>query len=113
MYINVKTCLIIYLLTSFFFFFFLIDAIALLGPGPPKTCGKIPCHMQISRQKQRPGSGCLSVMVLMDGPVRVLHISDIQKTVSYTIIFLLIGINYSYILHLTQSLVKCMKRKNK
>ncbi|CAE1274656.1 VPS13D [Acanthosepion pharaonis] len=56
------------------------DSIALLGPGPPKTCKKIPRHMQISRQKQRPGSGCLSVMVLMDGPVRVLHISDIQKT---------------------------------
>lgn len=83
MYMNFNTYLDIYLHTFPF-----LDSIALLGPGPPKTCKKIPRHMQICRQKQRPGSGCLSVMVLMDGPVRVLHISDIQKTVSYPFITL-------------------------
>ncbi|XP_036356919.1 vacuolar protein sorting-associated protein 13D isoform X3 [Octopus sinensis] len=56
------------------------DAITLLGPIPSPTLKSVPFHMQISRQKQRPGSGFISVTVLMDGPVRVLHISDIQKT---------------------------------
>ncbi|GAB1600262.1 intermembrane lipid transfer protein VPS13D [Argonauta hians] len=56
------------------------DAITLLGPIPSPKVIPVPFHMRISRQKQRPGSGFLSITVLMDGPVRVLHISDIQRT---------------------------------
>ncbi|GFN93642.1 vacuolar protein sorting-associated protein 13d, partial [Plakobranchus ocellatus] len=37
-----------------------------------------PQHMLISRQKLRPGSGCISVRVSMDGPIRVIELVDIQ-----------------------------------
>lgn len=54
-------------------------AIAMSGPGPLKPGHRVGNHMLISRQKLRPGSGCLSVRVLMDGPIRVLEIADIQN----------------------------------
>ena len=37
--------------------------------------------MLISRQKLRPGSGCISVRVSMDGPIRVIELVDIQQRV--------------------------------
>ena len=65
----------------------------MLGPGPEQRCsqgsevdatntGAVPLHMMVSRQKLRSGSGCLSVRVTMDGPIRVLEIVDIQHRVS-------------------------------
>ncbi|GFR72193.1 vacuolar protein sorting-associated protein 13D [Elysia marginata] len=39
----------------------------------------VPRHMLISRQKLRPGSGCISVRVSMDGPIRVIELVDIQQ----------------------------------
>ncbi|XP_025097802.1 vacuolar protein sorting-associated protein 13D-like isoform X4 [Pomacea canaliculata] len=64
-------------------------AIAVLGPGPQGRCSQgsdvdtkllspVPPHMRISRHKLRAGSGCLSVRVTMDGPIRVLQITDIR-----------------------------------
>ncbi|XP_076466689.1 LOW QUALITY PROTEIN: intermembrane lipid transfer protein VPS13D-like [Babylonia areolata] len=65
-------------------------ALAVLGPGPEYRSSQgsevdaqeagavVPLHMLVSRQKLRPGSGCLSVRVTMDGPIRVLEIVDIQ-----------------------------------
>ncbi|KAL8611447.1 hypothetical protein ACOMHN_014502 [Nucella lapillus] len=64
-------------------------ALAVLGPGPEHLSSQgsevdaqevaaVPLHMQVSRQKLRPGSGCLSVRVTMDGPIRVIKIIDIQ-----------------------------------
>ncbi|XP_041352246.1 vacuolar protein sorting-associated protein 13D-like isoform X2 [Gigantopelta aegis] len=66
-------------------------AVVVLGPRPglprnfdeppsPEHRGHTPPHMQISRQKLRPGSGCLAVKVLMEGPIRILQINDIQHT---------------------------------
>ncbi|KAL5009744.1 hypothetical protein ScPMuIL_012049 [Solemya velum] len=53
-------------------------AVAVLGPGPSSDSKlAIPEIMQVSCQKSRPGSGLLSVRVHMDGPVRVLQITDI------------------------------------
>ena len=43
---------------------------------------RVPRHMLISRQKLRPGSGCISVRVSMDGPIRVIELVDIQQRVS-------------------------------
>ena len=71
----------------------LTGALAVLGPGPEYRCsqgsevdattaGAVPLHMMVSRQKLRPGSGCLSVRVTMDGPIRVLEMVDIQHRVS-------------------------------
>ena len=55
----------------------------MLGPGPEDDTN-VPKHMCISSQKLHPGSGCLTVRVTMDGPVRVLQINDISQRVSYT-----------------------------
>ncbi|XP_055954862.1 intermembrane lipid transfer protein VPS13D-like [Patella vulgata] len=64
-------------------------AIAVLGPSPnfvpklpdsPSYPCPVPAHMLVSRQKLRPGSGCLSVQVIMDGPIRVLQIADRRHT---------------------------------
>ncbi|ESO90417.1 hypothetical protein LOTGIDRAFT_175825, partial [Lottia gigantea] len=67
-------------------------AVAVLGPCHTETTSNIPGspphlpvlgvppHKMISRQKLRPGSGCLSVKVVMDGPIRVLEIADRQST---------------------------------
>ena len=55
----------------------------MLGPGPvdPSDTDNIPLHMLVSNQKLHPGSGCLTVRVQMDGPVRVLQIADIRHRV--------------------------------
>jgi hypothetical protein len=68
---------------TFFFYVFVTGAIAVSGPGPSTTGLRVGNHMQIARQKLRPGSGYLSVRVLMDGPIRVLEIADIQNEVSF------------------------------
>ncbi|RUS84448.1 hypothetical protein EGW08_007832 [Elysia chlorotica] len=47
-------------------------------PTPPRSA-HVPRHMLISRQKLRPGSGCISVRVSMDGPIRVIELVDIQQ----------------------------------
>lgn len=88
---------------------FILGAIAILGPGldpelekrleseksaatagssqpPPqldKSASYIASHMFISRQKLRAGSGCVSVRVSMDGPIRVIELVDIQQRVSF------------------------------
>ena len=80
-------------------------AVVVLGPRPglprnfdeqstPEHKGHTPQHMQISRQKLRPGSGCLAVKVLMEGPIRVLQINDIQRTVS-NISFVVVFIKFN------------------
>lgn len=84
---------------------FLAGAVAVLGPGlhsyssqgsevdaPLKTT--VAQHMLISRQKLLPGSGCLSVRVTLDGPIRVLEIVDIQNRVSYCTVLLLMEMTY-------------------
>ncbi|KAK3098591.1 hypothetical protein FSP39_021054 [Pinctada imbricata] len=57
----------------------LAQAVAVLGPCPTDSEKRIPPHMQITRQKLMPGSGCLSVRIAMDGPIRVLQITDISQ----------------------------------
>ena len=63
--------------------FAILGAIAMLGPGPADSTdtANIPLHMLVSSQKLHPGSGCLTVRVQMDGPVRVLQIADIRHRV--------------------------------
>lgn len=74
-------------------------AIAVLGPGPQGRCSQgsdvdtkllspVPPHMRISRHKLRAGSGCLSVRLTMDGPIRVLQITDIRDRVIVIFIYL-------------------------
>ncbi|KAL3882452.1 hypothetical protein ACJMK2_028790 [Sinanodonta woodiana] len=60
-----------------------VGAIAVLGPGPSSNNPdeEIPAHMIMSSEKHRPGSGVLSVRVIMDGPIRVLQIADTQQRV--------------------------------
>ncbi|XP_048240313.1 vacuolar protein sorting-associated protein 13D-like isoform X2 [Haliotis rufescens] len=65
-------------------------AIAVLGPWKSEgeseaststpTPTPTPPHMQISRSKLRPGSGVLVIRATMEGPIRVLQISDRQQT---------------------------------
>ncbi|XP_071113916.1 intermembrane lipid transfer protein VPS13D-like [Haliotis cracherodii] len=59
-------------------------AIAVLGPwqsqGESEASTPTPPHMQISRSKLRPGSGVLVIRATMEGPIRVLQISDRQQT---------------------------------
>ncbi|KAH9492089.1 Vacuolar protein sorting-associated protein 13D [Bulinus truncatus] len=58
-------------------------ALAIFGPVPehrpfsPAT--SVFNHTLISRQKLRPGSGCVSVRVSVDGPIRVIELVDIQQ----------------------------------
>ena len=56
----------------------ILGGLAVLGPVHQKEAGFCSSshHWQISRQKLRPGSGCLTVSVSMDGPTRVLKIVD-------------------------------------
>ncbi|KAK3583966.1 hypothetical protein CHS0354_033760 [Potamilus streckersoni] len=56
-------------------------AIAVLGPGPSinNPDEEILAHMIMSPEKLRPGSGVLLVRVIMDGPIRVLQIADMQQ----------------------------------
>ena len=63
---------------------YISGAIAMLGPGPED--GRVPKHMSLSSQKLHPGSGCLTVRVIMDGPVRVLQINDISQRVRFIVI---------------------------
>uniref|UniRef100_A0A7G3B8M2 Putative vacuolar-sorting-associated 13 protein c-terminal n=2 Tax=Lutzomyia longipalpis TaxID=7200 RepID=A0A7G3B8M2_LUTLO len=39
----------------------------------------VPLEQAIERQKMRPGSGCLSVVVTMDGPIRTVRIRDVNS----------------------------------
>ncbi|XP_060085097.1 intermembrane lipid transfer protein VPS13D-like [Ylistrum balloti] len=52
-------------------------AVGVLGPCPPSS--SVPIQAQMSSQRLHPGSGHLSVRVMMDGPIRVLEITDTQK----------------------------------
>ena len=63
---------------------------AILAPSPPKIANKrdVPIEMAVHNEKSRPGSGQLFVKVLVDGPTRVLRITDITQQVS-TATFLL------------------------
>uniref|UniRef100_A0A2C9LEM5 UBA domain-containing protein n=1 Tax=Biomphalaria glabrata TaxID=6526 RepID=A0A2C9LEM5_BIOGL len=58
-------------------------ALAIFGPLPDqKSFSPSPVifnHTLISRQKLRPGSGCVSVRVSVDGPIRVIELVDIQQ----------------------------------
>ncbi|XP_062579526.1 intermembrane lipid transfer protein VPS13D-like isoform X2 [Saccostrea cucullata] len=54
------------------------SAVAVVGPGPPSG-RSVPAHMKIDRQRLLPGSGCLAVRTVMDGPIRVLQITDVSQ----------------------------------
>lgn len=56
-------------------------AVAVVGPGPPAG-RSVPAHMRIDKERLLPGSGCLAVRTVMDGPIRVLQITDISQGVS-------------------------------
>ncbi|GAB0099028.1 Vacuolar protein sorting-associated protein 13D [Sergentomyia squamirostris] len=45
----------------------------------------VPLEQAIERQKMRPGSGCLSVMVTMDGPIRTIRIRDVNSRSNSTL----------------------------
>lgn len=47
------------------------------------TTDDTPLHQMVNFKKVRPGSGLLSVKVTMDGPTRVLEITDVRYSVSY------------------------------
>lgn len=53
-------------------------AAAILGPtqGGSQASAGVPPEQLIIRQRQRPGSGRLAVTVLLDGPTRVLRVTD-------------------------------------
>uniref|UniRef100_A0A8W8MIY9 Intermembrane lipid transfer protein VPS13-like C-terminal domain-containing protein n=1 Tax=Magallana gigas TaxID=29159 RepID=A0A8W8MIY9_MAGGI len=53
-------------------------AVAVVGPGPPAG-RSVPAHMKIVRERLLPGSGCLAVRTVMDGPIRVLQITDVSQ----------------------------------
>ena len=52
-----------------------------VGPGPSPG-RSIPAHMRIDRERLHPGSGCLAVRTIMEGPIRVLQITDVSQGVS-------------------------------
>ncbi|XP_073974267.1 vacuolar protein sorting 13D isoform X3 [Rhodnius prolixus] len=56
---------------------------AVLGPAQPVTYqttdSGLPLEQAVSRQRLRPGSGFLSVMIETDGPTRVLKVIDIKE----------------------------------
>lgn len=55
--------------------------------GPPQNVqyetmpNGILVEQAVGRQKLRPGSGLLAIKVVMDGPTRVLQITDVQNKV--------------------------------
>ena len=55
----------------------------MLGPSPPKIADRqdVPIEMAVHNEKSRPGSGQLFVKVLVDGPTRVLRITDVTQQV--------------------------------
>lgn len=54
---------------------------AVLGPANITKDDQIPIEQCISTCKLRPGSGCLGVKILADGPTRVLEITDCLQQV--------------------------------
>ena len=56
-------------------------AVGVVGPGPPPG-RSVPAHMRIDRERLHPGSGCLAVRTIMEGPIRVLQITDVSQGVS-------------------------------
>lgn len=42
----------------------------------------VPFEQAIERQKLRPGSGCLAVKFMMDGPIKTIEIKDVRSNVS-------------------------------
>lgn len=42
----------------------------------------VPFEQAIERQKLRPGSGCLSLLFRMDGPIKTLQIKDVKSSIS-------------------------------
>ena len=57
---------------------------AVLGPANITKNDQIPIEQCISTCKLRPGSGCLGVQIIADGPTRVLQITDCLQQVSHT-----------------------------
>ena len=57
---------------------------AVLGPSLPGPYSQhhIPIEMAVHNEKSRPGSGQLAVKVSMDGPTRVLCITDVTQQVT-------------------------------
>lgn len=53
----------------------------MLGPANITKEDQIPIEQCISTCKLRPGSGCLGVKILADGPTRVLQITDCLQQV--------------------------------
>ncbi len=50
--------------------------------GPYLSCyNTIQPEMHVGKHKLRPGSGCLTVKVVIDGPTRVLQIMDVSNQV--------------------------------
>ncbi|CAH1798376.1 unnamed protein product [Owenia fusiformis] len=57
-----------------------VGATVVVGPmSGSLTAKEVPTHMNVLFQKLRPGSGFLPVRVLMDGPTRVLQITDVTQ----------------------------------
>ena len=54
---------------------------AVLGPANITKDSQIPIEQCINTCKLRPGSGCLGVKILADGPTRVLQIADCLQQV--------------------------------
>ena len=57
----------------------------MLGPANITKDDQIPIEQCISTSKLRPGSGCLGVKILADGPTRVLEITDCLQQVKHTL----------------------------
>ena len=60
---------------------FVAGADAVLGPANITKEDQIPVEQCINTCKLRPGSGCLGVKTLADGPTRVLQITDCLQQV--------------------------------
>ena len=54
---------------------------AVLGPANITKDDQIPVEQCIGTCKLRPGSGCLGVKIMADGPTRVLQITDCLQQV--------------------------------
>lgn len=82
-----------YLSQDFFVFIYLAGSEAVLGPAQPVTYqttdSGLPLEQAVSRQRLRPGSGFLSVMIETDGPTRVLKVIDIKEKVNISKIIIL------------------------
>lgn len=47
----------------------------------------VPFEQAIERQKLRPGSGCLSVRFMMDGPIKTIEIKDVKSMTNVSLEF--------------------------